>query len=489
MLNDSRQGKRRNSARKCDPDKGAGLQGTKPMSQDPVYRKKSTPDNDFRSWIKFLENEGLLSVITVPVRAQFEIGAITKKLDGVKGVFFKNVEGYSVPVISNLCFSREIIARYLGVESDQIITHYLEAMAHPRPCPVINDAPFKDHILTQDLNLHHHFPIPTYHEEDAGPYVTGGVVITKDPETGIRNASIHRLQIFEDGEIGILMLPRHLDLCYHKAKRMGRPLEVAVAIGVEPITLLASQTILPFGVDELEVANSLHPKGQFQLSRCATVDVEVPADSEIVLEGTISLTDERPEGPFGEFPKYYSPKANRPILRLKAICHRIHPIFYTILPASREHLLLGAIPREASLLKFIRSCVPSIRQVHLTFGGTCRYHLVISVEKKNEGEARNAILAAMANNADVKHVVAVDQDVDIFNMEEVEWAIATRCQSDKDIFIIPDSLGSKLDPSTREGVGAKMGIDATVPLGKLSGRFKPIRIPGFEELNFEDFIP
>ena len=171
---------------------------------------------------------------------------------------------------------------------------------------------------------------------------------------------------------------------------------MAVAIGVDPFTLLASQAILPFGVDELEVANALRPSSPLRLARCASVDVEVPVDSEIVLEGIIDPSQTRVEGPFGEFPRYYSPEAPRPIFKLKAICYRKDPLFYSILPASREHLLLGAIPREASILADVQRAVPSVRQVHLTFGGTCRYHLIISLAKENEGEARMAMLAAMS---------------------------------------------------------------------------------------------
>ena len=157
------------------------------------------------------------------------------------------------------------------------------------------------------------FPVPTYHERDAGPYITGGVLVAKDPETGIRNASIHRIRVFEDGVMGLWILPRHLDLCLKKCIKMNRPLEVAVAVGVDPFTLLASQAILPFGVDELEVASADASFSPFRLTRCATVDVEVPADSEIVFEGIIDPKQTRIEGPFGEFPAIIAPKPRGPL--------------------------------------------------------------------------------------------------------------------------------------------------------------------------------
>jgi 2,5-furandicarboxylate decarboxylase 1 len=269
--------------------------------------------------------------------------------------------------------------------------------------------------------------------------------------------------------------------------KLNRPLEVAVAIGVDPFTLLASQAILPFGVDELEVANALREDIPLKLARCATVDLEVPADSEIVLEGVIDPFDARVEGPFGEFPRYYSPEAPRPTFKLSAICHRNQPIYYSILPAAREHLLLGAIPREASVLADVQRAAPSVRAVHLTYGGTCRYHLVISMAKAHEGEPRVAMLAAMANNLDIKHVIVVDEDIDIHDMEQVEWALATRFQGDRDLLVIPHIRVSTLDPSSL-GLGTRMGLDATVPVGGLKELFKSIAIPGYEKIDLKDYL-
>lgn len=442
----------------------------------------------FRGWINYLESRGLLIRVNKNVDPTYQLGALTKKMDGQNAVLFERVGDYEMPVVSNLCFSRECFSWCMEIQRDQLVEHILDAIERPEPCSYVESARFKENIIQNDLDLFKELPVPTYHEDDAGSYITAGLVIAKDPETGKRNVSIHRLQVLGKDTLGILMLPRHLKLCYDKSRALSQPLEIAIVIGVDPLTLLASQAILPFGADELEVANSLHGDRPLQLTRCVHLDVEVPAEAEIVIEGKIQLEETAMEGPFGEFPKYYSPPEMRPVIKVNTISYRKDPFYYTILPASREHLLLGGLAREASLLKSTRSCVPSVRRVHLTFGGTCRYHLVISIEKTNEGEAKNAILAAMANNADIKHVVVVDHDVDIFNLEEVEWAIATRCQSDKDIFIISDALGSKLDPSTNKGVGAKMGIDGTVPLGQLSTRFKRIRIPGYDELIFEDFF-
>jgi 2,5-furandicarboxylate decarboxylase 1 len=443
---------------------------------------------NFRSWLAAWEKNGWLTRIRKPVNPQYVLGAITKKLEKERGIFFQQVSRYSIPLTTNFLFSRKALAAALDTAVGHLIPNIRKAMEEPRPCEVVGHAPFQENVLTQNLNPLEIFPIPTYHERDAGPYITGGVLIAKDPQTGVRNASIHRLRVFPDDVLGLLILPRHLNLCLQKCIQMERPLQVAVAVGVDPFTLLASQAILPFGVDELEVANALRPSAPLKLARCASVDLEVPADSEIVFEGIIDPAQTRVEGPFGEFPRYYSPEAPRPILKLKAICFRKDPLFYSILPASREHLLLGAIPREASILADVQRAVPSVRAVHLSYGGTCRYHLIISLAKQNEGEARMAMLAAMANNADIKHVVVVDEDIDICDMEQVEWAIATRFQGDRDLLIIPKTKGSPLDPSSPEGVGTKLGLDATAPVGSLQKEFKPISIPGYQEIDLEEYL-
>ncbi len=441
---------------------------------------------NFRSWIEAWEGKGWLTRIRKPVDPRYVLGGVTRKWAKEKALLFEQVSEYAVPLVTNFIFSRESLAVSLGMEEKDLIPRLQAAMEKPRPCEVVEKAPFKENVLTQHLNPLKLFPIPTYHERDAGAYITGGILVAKDPETGIRNVSIHRIRVFEDGIMSLLILPRHLDLCLQKSIKLKRPLEVAVAIGVDPFSLMASQAILPFGMDEFEIANALREGSPLKLARCATVDLEVPVDSEIVFEGAIDPFDTRVEGPFGEFPRYYSPEAARPTLKLSAICYRNQPVYYSILPAAREHLLLGAIPREASVLADVQRAAPSVRAVHLTYGGTCRYHLVISMAKRHEGEPRVAMLAAMANNADIKHVIVVDDDIDIFDMEQVEWAMATRFQGDRDLMVIPRVQVSNLDPSAL-GFGTKVGFDATAPLGGLTELFKPIAIPGYEKIDWKNY--
>jgi 2,5-furandicarboxylate decarboxylase 1 len=211
--------------------------------------------------------------------------------------------------------------------------------------------------------------------------------------------------------------------------------------------------------------------------------LRVPADAEIVIEGKILPGVREPEGPFGEFPQYYGERAERHVIAVEAVTHRQDAIFHTMGGGGLEHLLLGAIPREATLLTHLQRSFPNVRDVHLSPGGVCRYHLYVQIRKRQEGEAKNIMLGAFAGHYDVKHVVVVDEDVDIHDPAEVEWAVATRFQADRDLVIVPESQGSKLDPSTRDGVGAKMGLDATKPLAAGEMVFKRIRVPGEEAVD------
>jgi 2,5-furandicarboxylate decarboxylase 1 len=217
--------------------------------------------------------------------------------------------------------------------------------------------------------------------------------------------------------------------------------------------------------------------------KCLTNEVRVPAHAEIVLEGRILPKLREPEGPFGEFPQYYGDRADREVIEIDAVTHRHNPIFHTIVGGGMEHLVLGEIPREATLLEHLQRSFPSVRDVRLTRGGTCRYHLAVKIEKASEGEPKNIIMGAFAGHYDVKQVVVVDTDVNIDDPNEIEWAIATRFQADRDLMVVSGAQGSKLDPSSEQGISAKMGLDATKPLARGPLEFKRIHVKGVETLD------
>jgi 2,5-furandicarboxylate decarboxylase 1 len=287
--------------------------------------------------------------------------------------------------------------------------------------------------------------------------------------------------------LGVLLLPRHTLAYLHMAEEMEQDLEVAIVVGIDPLTLLASQAIAPLDADELEIAGALHG-APLPVVKCATNNVRVPAEAEIVIEGRILRDAREEEGPFGEFPQYYGERAKRHVVQVDAVTTRRRPIFHTIVGGGLEHLLLGGIPREATLLTHLQRSFPGVADVHLGRGGVMRYHLTVQMRKRSEGEAKNVILGAFGGHYDIKQVVVVDEDVDIHDSNEVEWAVATRFQADRDLLVIPGAQGSRLDPSTEDGFGAKMGLDATRPLNAPEMRFKRIAVPGQAAIRLQDVL-
>ena len=440
-----------------------------------------------REWMDILEKQDKLKHVKREVSTSFEIAAVGKKTCGKYGVVFDNIKDFNIPVVTGLVGSREFFSEALNVPVADLASHFFKAQTNPVDCKVIDKslAPVKE-VIIKEVDLGR-LPIPIHHEKDSGPYISAGVLVAKNPETGEKNVSIHRLQVTDKNHLGILMLPRHLMHFQRIAEKNNKPLEIAIAIGLDPIIMLSSQALTPLGQDEFCIASALYGE-PMELVKCETVDLEVPAHAEIVLEGVILPNVRELEGPFGEYPKYYGHRGEREVIEITCMTTRKNPIFQTIVPATDEHLLLGGIPREGGILQLVKNAVPTTNAVHLTPGGTGRYHLVIQMEKKNEGEAKNAMFAAFGSSQEIKHIVVVDKDVDIFNPIEVNWAIATRCQASRDVMIISKACGNKLDPSTDDGLSDKMGIDATVKLQAPKGKFEKIRIPNEENINIEDYI-
>lgn len=442
-----------------------------------------------RQWMATLKEMGRLKTVNRPVELVFELAAVGKKADGQFAVKFNNVTGFSMPVVTNLAGDRELFATALNSTTEEMVQKFGKAVENPVACTIVpkEQAPVKETVILEDIDLQKFLPAPVHHKRDGGPYITAAILLAKHPDTGVRNVSIHRLQVLGPDKLGVLILPRHLWQFFYLAEKQNKPLEVAMAIGLHPLILLVSQATTGPGLDELEIASALLGE-PLKLVRCETVDLEVPAGAEILLEGHLVPGVREVEGPFGEYPKYYGPASPKPVIKVTAVCHRREPIYHTIIPASREHLLLGAIPREAVLMQLVKHAVPSAVGVHLTPAGGCRYHAVVAIDKKHEGEAKNAIFAALASSSEVKHVVVVDKDINIFDPEEVEWAIATRCQAGRDVFIVTRALGNKLDPSSNDGISDKMGIDATIPLNAPPEQYEKITIPDLENINFNDYV-
>ncbi|MFC3458554.1 UbiD family decarboxylase [Massilia haematophila] len=467
------------------------------MTTDAIPNGKA---RDLRQWLAHLEASGRLAVIREGVPLEHRLAAIAKRLDGSQAAWFPKPGGHAIPVVSGFVSRRAWIAEAMGVEQAGLLAAFRHAADHPLPWREVEagSAPCQQ-VVHNDIDLHALLPIPTHSEHDNGPYITAGLVIARNPVTGVQNVSINRIQVHGKDRMAILMLPRHLLAFYKAAEAQDQPLDVAVVIGADPLTLLASQAITPIDYDELEIAGALHG-APLPVARCLTSEVRVPAHAEIVIEGKLLPKVREPEGPFGEFPKYYSAQENREVIVVEAVTHRSNPIYHTIVPAEMEHLLLGSIPREATMLAHLQRSFPGVLDVHLSVGGVGRYHLFVKFRKQREGEPKNVILGAFGAHYDIKQVIVVDEDVDVHDPQQVEWAVATRFQADRDLVVIAGAQGSVLDPSTTvghgdevppphlQGIGAKMGLDATRPVAYRGHVFTKVRIPGELEVDLEQEV-
>lgn len=380
-------------------------------------------------------------------------------------VLFENPEGYDVPVVANIFSDRARIARIAGVEQPAFNDAWLRALSHPVAPVVVASGPVQEVVLQGPAMDAGALPFSRHFENDAGRYISSGILVCKDPDTGVRNLSYQRLQLKGPDRFGASLHSRgHIWDHLLRSQARGRNLEVAVVIGAHPAVYLAASAKVAMEVDEYDIAGALLGK-PLELVRCRTIDVEVPAQAEYVLEGEILADVHEDEGPFGEYTGYSTSRSTRNVFVVKCITRKSRPLFLDIVPGySMEHLLLSRSPREAYVYQRLKEMVPNLVALNYPRSGT-HFHAYVSLKKSAEGQARQALTLLMGLDHYVKLAVAVDHDVNVFDEEEVLWAMATRFQADNDMFVIPKSLCNRLDPSSVDGMSAKVAIDATAPLG------------------------
>lgn len=391
------------------------------------------------------------------VSTEYEITSILKK-HPKDTLVFTNVKGSDMNIISGICNTREKIANSINTSVDKITENIIRATGNPTKIDnVLNFDEVYSNNEDADLSK---LPILKHYPKDKGKYITAGIVIAKDPDTGLTNASIHRMLVHSDNELGIRIVPRQLYTYYKRAEELGKPLEVAIAIGLNPSTLLASTTSIPISENELEVANTFQD-GNLTLVKCESVDIEAP-ECEILLEGKILPDERRSEGPFVDLTDTYDKIRDEPVIQLSRMHYKDNPYYHAILPAGNEHKLLQGLPQEPRIYNSVKNTLPTVQNVVLTEGGCCWLHAVVSIKKQTEGDAKNVMMAALSAHPSLKHCVIVDEDINIFDPVDVEYAIATRVKGDDDIFIIPKARGSSLDPVAEiDGTTTKIGVDAT----------------------------
>lgn len=433
---------------------------------------------DLRDFLKELENKGDLHRIIEEVDVYLEAAAIIGHLDNGPAVLMEKVKGCKNPIVAGVCGTRSKLCQAIGVSKKELYNRLLQAIRNPIYPKIEEGGSVKETIDSPKLSK---LPVLTHFQGDGGPYITSAIVAARSSDGKIENVSFHRLQILDDTHLAIRIVRRHLYKILQMHKEANKPLEVAISLGLHPAVMLAAASSLPFGVSEYGVANTLLEE-EFVLTNCEDVSVPVPSDAELVLEGKIHPNHEIDEGPFVDATGTYDIIRKQPVVEITRIMHRDKFIYQALLPGMSEHHLLMGLPPEAQIWESVSSVVPFVRGVNLTLGGCSWLHAVISLEKQSEGDGKSAILAAFAAHKSLKHVIVVDPDIDPHNMKEVEWAIATRFQADKDLVMIPGARGSSLDPSGDQNLGltTKLGIDATITLSRPKESFIKAR---FSELH------
>lgn len=394
------------------------------------------------------------------VSDKYEAARILKK-HPKKIVILSNVKGYDIPVISGICNTREKIAKSIGCEVNEITHKIMEATENPQKITNFNNL---DKYNTEKADLSK-IPILTHYKRDGGAYITAGVIFAKDPDTGVQNASIHRMLVLEKDKLAVRIVPRNLYTYFQKSEKLGKDLDIAIAIGMDPSTLLSSTTSIPIDNDEMEVANTFK-NGNLNLLNCEDNDLKVP-EADIIFEGKLLAGERTKEGPFVDLTDTYDIIRDEPVIKLNKMHLKDNAMYHAILPAGFEHRLLQGLPQEPRIFSAVKNTVPTIKNVVLTEGGCCWLHAAIAIEKQTQGDGKNVIMAALAAHPSLKHAVVVDNDINIFDPQDLEYAIATRVKGDDDIMIIPKARGSSLDPSALpDGTTTKVGVDATKVLGK-----------------------
>ena len=435
-----------------------------------------------RDFVKLMKNKGEVLTISKNISPRYEMAAVLHKLDGGPVVLFENVDGYSDAVVGGIFSSRRRFCEILQVNEEDLHSTLLKALRSPSK-PKEEGA--LDYKLEEDLGA---LPILTHYEGDPGPYITAGIVIAKSPSEDLHNASFHRLLVLDHRHLAIRIVPRHLHKMFSEAKRRGEDLPIAICVGAPPPVSIAASMSPPYGVDELQVANTLM-KGALKIAAVEPYGIVVPVDTEIVIIGKILHDREAEEGPFVDLTGTYDIRRKQPVVKVERVLKREEKALYqAILPGGREHRLLMGIPREATMLEALTKLYPQVKKVRLTDGGSNWLHAVVSITKVSEGDGKNIGLAALAVNPSLKHVVVVDDDIDPEDPQQVEWAIATRFQGDRDLLTMPGLRGSSLDPSADQQSlsTCKIVVDATKPLEgevKIYEKVKPPALPAaLEEL-------
>jgi len=428
-----------------------------------------------RDFIQVLKDQGELLALSKPFDPKFEISTILSELGKreAPAILFKKTKGYKFPVIGNLFGTVRRLSLGLGIDEHRLLDDVIPRFEKRVPPRLVAEEPPASIVILQGkVNLFEQLPVLTHYAKDTGPYITSGITSARDPETGTTGRGLHRMEVRGKNLLGISLLNPPLADIYARHKREGTRMELATVIGVAPAVFMASIFKVPRGTDKLSVAGGLMGE-PIETVQGETVDLDIPAHGEIVIEGYIDPKHKEEDGTLGESSGYYMAFAKSPTIHVTALRCRNGAFYHAIVPWAREVDSLLYLVHSLDFIPKMKKEVPSIQQIHfipMTFGS----HVVMSMNTDNKGDIRRALALALSFTS-IKKAVVVDVDVDPEDDQEVEWALATRFQANKDLMVIPDLKGQPIDPSSGEGfITTKMGLDATRP--KRDG-FEKVDVP------------
>jgi len=428
---------------------------------------------DLRGFVAAYERAHPGEVIRVaePVGLEHDIMAVVLEYER-RGrypiLLFEKVRDHDIPVVANVVASRRALAFALGVDEGRLAHEYARRIKERIKPVIVPDPPFRHRVSTGDVVDLAALPIPTYFPGDAGRYLTAGMLVARDPDTGVETEGYHRFQLKGPKRMGVSLHSRRRMFEYQRrAEARGQALPCAVVLGLHPLVSMGSLAYPPPDVGKFEVVGGLLGE-PLEIAPCTTVDVHVPAAAEIVIEGEILPGVREPEGPFGEFTGYFSRRSTEHVFVATAIARRERPWFQSIGSGrAGDHITTLGLIREAEIWNALSRTIPNVTGVHVPLSGTSSFTAYVAIKQGRPGEAKQVIPIVLGVDHYLKLVIVVDDDIDVFDESDVMWAVATRMQADRDLVTISGSLGALLDPSADEqGVTAKLGIDATRPFGQ-----------------------
>jgi 2,5-furandicarboxylate decarboxylase 1 len=428
-----------------------------------------------RDFVAYLKEHGELLTLSTPLDPRFELSTILSELGKreAPAILFEKVKGYQFPVVGNLLGTKKRLSIALGVDQEDLVEAPLQKL-EKKVSPILISNRSQRMVITkkEKIDLLKLLPILTHYSKDSGPYITSGITSARDLKNRTIGRGLHRMEVRGKNELGISLLNPPLSEIYAQYKKENKKMEVATVIGVDPAILIATVFKIPRGIDKLSVAGGLRGE-PVPMVKAETVDLNIPAHAEIVIEGVIDPKGKEMDGMLGESSGYYMTFPKSPSIHVTGITYRKEALFQAIVPWGLEVDNLLSFIHGMDFIPKMKKEFPSIQKIHMiprTFGS----HVVISIDMDNKGEIRRALTFALSFS-NVKKAVVVDGDVEVENDHEVEWAIATRFQADQDLIVIRDLRGQPIDPSSKEGFSTtKIGMDATRP--KKEG-FEKVDVP------------